>query len=466
MQARPTASQRRIRALLLVLAAAALSWSMIWGLARLLDYAFANAPKKPERVEISLVDPPSDDRLQVADAPKQNIRTQRPRAQKTPTPARVPLIKPKPPEKETPKKPKSKPPTPPKERLKMVEQDPESKTSPPDKANYFSNVDRKVKEQTRAKNAKLDSKRPRSKPQTSTPQKPKVAARRQKKREAKVAKKKGSSLLTMRGTPKAAAPASRTKDALRAREHGQLQKTSPSAASTPPGQHGSNLQQRPRLALGGSAAAMQAAVRPQDASQGTQRFAPPQKEGLWDKARKNYTSPLDNVVPEVRPGNQTALNSRRHPFAQYIAEMHRSIHSVWGDGVLRAWDRLPRNHAWNDFSLWTRVEIVLWPSGEIDTVKTVRRSGNSSFDGVARNSVYNAAPYPEAPEEIHSGNGKIYIHWAFHRNAYACGTFGAEPFILDNAGQGARPDPSAPIDEGAVPSETRRRVYGPSAPTK
>lgn len=211
---------------------------------------------------------------------------------------------------------------------------------------------------------------------------------------------------------------------------------------------------------------MRAAIAPQAASKGTQRLKPPEQEGLWDKARKSYTSPLDNVVPEVRVGNQTALNSRKHPFAQYIAQMHRGIHAVWGDGVLRQWDRLGPKHAWNDFSLWTRVEIVLWPTGEIDSVKTVRRSGNSSFDGMARNSVYNAGPYPPAPQQILSGNGKVYIHWAFHRNAYACGTFGAEPFILDNAGQGARPDPNAPIDEGAVPSETRRRVYGPAEPTR
>lgn len=469
MQAEATANQRRVRGVALVLGSAVVAWCMLWGLTELIDQAMAPPVEKPERIEIALVDPEPDLKPESAAQSQPSAKAVKTRPRKNKPKAVVPLpqAKPKPKPKPKPKKQEAKKkPTPPKQRLKMVEQDPDQKTAPPEKPDYLSNVDRTVKKQTRAKNARLDSNKPKSQPKSPQPRKPKAAAKRQEKREAKTAKKKGSSLLTMRGDPKPAAPASRSQDSLRAREHGTMQKKAPATSSTPPGQKGADDWRRNRLALGGSAAAMRAAVNPQAASQGQQKIAPPQKEGIWDKARRSYQNPLDNVVPEVQVGNQTALNSRRHPFAQYIAEMHRSIHGVWGDGVLRAWDRLPRNHAWNDFSLWTRVEIVLWPTGEIDSVRTVRRSGNTSFDGVARNSVYNAGPYPEAPQDILSGNGKVYIHWAFHRNAYACGTFGAEPFILDNAGVGPRPDPHAPIDEGAVPSETRRRVYGPAAPTR
>lgn len=468
MQARPTASQRRFRALCLVLSSAVVAWSMLWGLSRLLETSLPDSPPPPKRIEISLVDPePAESQNQAAQADVQPSAS--PRKPKAKRPKRLPkalpkkLPQPKPEPKKAEKKPK---PTPPKERLKMVEQDPSDETPPPETPDYLSNVDRTVKEQTRAKNAKLDSKRPKAKPKASQKRPTKAAAKAQKERLAQRKQKPGSPLLRMRGQPKPSNAASKADDALASRDHGNLQNQAKSNPTTPHGEQGHNHVHRPRLALGGSAAAMRAAIDPQAASKGSQRFRPPEEEGLWDKARKSYTSPLDNVIPEVRAGNQTALNSRKHPFAQYIAEMHRGIHAVWGDGVLRQWDRLGPNHAWNDFSLWTRVEIVLWPTGEIDSVKTVRRSGNSSFDGVARNSVYNAGPYPAAPEQILSGNGKVYIHWAFHRNAYACGTYGAEPFILDNAGQGARPDPNAPIDEGAVPTETRRKVYGPAEPTR
>lgn len=464
MQGRPTASQRRIRALALVLTSTVVAWSMLWGLSRLLETSLPASPKAPERVEISLVEPePPAEQLQPpARSPK--AQPARPKPQRP-----VPQARPQPRPEKKPEQDKPKPkrlPTPPKERLKMVEQDPSEETPPPERPDYLSNVDRQVKEQTRAKDAQLDSQKPKATPRSKTKAPSKAAAKAQKERLAQRKQKAGSPLLKMRGQPKPSAAATKSNDALASRDHGLLKRNPENTASSPQGEQGHHHHHRHRLALGGSAAAMRAAIDPQTASKGSQSFKPPQKEGLWDKARKSYTSPLDNVIPEVRAGNQTALNSRKHPFAQYIAQMHRGIHAVWGEGVLRQWDRLGPNHAWNDFSLWTRVEIVLWPTGEIDSVKTVRRSGNSSFDGVARNSVYNAGPYPAAPPQIQSGNGKVYIHWAFHRNAYACGTFGAEPFILDNAGQGARPDPNAPIDEGAVPSETRQRVYGPAAPTR
>lgn len=171
-------------------------------------------------------------------------------------------------------------------------------------------------------------------------------------------------------------------------------------------------------------------------------------EGVWDDARKAYQSPLENMVPEVQPGNQTALNSRKHPFARFIATMHRGIHEAWAFGYLEALESHPASHPLNDLSLWTKVEIVLNADGTIDKVRTVHHSGNSSFDAAAREVVISSGPYPDPPKEIRSGNGKIYLHWAFHRNEYACGTFGAQPYILDNAGAGDIPDVHAAVHPG------------------
>jgi TonB family protein len=171
-------------------------------------------------------------------------------------------------------------------------------------------------------------------------------------------------------------------------------------------------------------------------------------EGVWDDARKAYQSPLENMVPEVQVGNQTALNSRKHPFARYIATMHRDIHEAWAFGYLAALENHPASHPLNDLELWTRVEIVLNADGTIDKVRTVHNSGNSSFDAAAREVVISSGPYPDPPKEIRSGNGKIYLHWAFHRNEYACGTFGAHPYILDNAGAGDVPDAHTAVNPG------------------
>lgn len=186
------------------------------------------------------------------------------------------------------------------------------------------------------------------------------------------------------------------------------------------------------------------------------------KEGVWDKAREHYQSPLENVVPEVQPGNQTALRSRKHPFARYIARMHRDIHPSFAEGLLSQLDTHPRSHPLNDMGLWTRVEIVLSARGTVEKVTTVHYSGNTSFDGAARETIWSLGPWPDPPKEILSGNGKVYMHWTFHRDERACGTFGVRPYILDNAGAGDMPDAHAEviIDPGQA---SERRLQAPPA---
>jgi len=191
-------------------------------------------------------------------------------------------------------------------------------------------------------------------------------------------------------------------------------------------------------------------------------------QGVWEKQRERYQSPLENFVPEVQPGNQTALRSRKHPFAQYIAQMHRKIHEAWGWGFLNQLDGRSNNHPLNDYELWTRVEIVLNSDGTIDKVITVRHSGKTAFDAAAREIVFATGPYPNPPESIRSPNGKIYMHWAFHRDQRACGTFGATPFILDgSAAGGDRPDPSRTVKAGKENMRRLRRkpkASGPEGP--
>lgn len=151
---------------------------------------------------------------------------------------------------------------------------------------------------------------------------------------------------------------------------------------------------------------------------------------------------IEEMVPEVRPGNQTALRSRKHPFAKFITAIHRPIHERWAWGFLEELDTREDSHRLNDYDLWTRVEIVVLHDGTIESVTTVRPSGMPSFDAAAREVIHAAGPFPAPPPAIVSGNGKTYLHWALHRDERACGTFGAQPFILDDAGGGDRPDPS------------------------
>lgn len=176
--------------------------------------------------------------------------------------------------------------------------------------------------------------------------------------------------------------------------------------------------------------------------------------GRFAARMERARSALENFIPEVRPGNQTALNTRAAPFAAFIARMHRSIHKLWGFGFLDDIDGKPMSNPFNDRSLMTKLEIVLNADGSIHRVGVIRASGNTGFDVAAVDVAYSAGPYPEPPRAIRSGNGKIYVHWAFHRDERMCSTAGAEYFILDNA----------PPEADRADGEPTRGIPTPRAP--
>src|SRR5262249_42083784 len=145
---------------------------------------------------------------------------------------------------------------------------------------------------------------------------------------------------------------------------------------------------------------------------------------------------LENFTPEVKPGSQTALGTRAAPFAVFIARMHRKIHELWGFGFLEDLDGKSNSNPMNDRKLEVTLEIVLNSDGTLDKATIVKPSGILTFDVAAIDTVQNAGPFEAPPEAIKSGNGKVYLHWTFHRDERQCSPYFADPFILDNAGAG------------------------------
>jgi TonB family protein len=155
-------------------------------------------------------------------------------------------------------------------------------------------------------------------------------------------------------------------------------------------------------------------------------------KGKFTERNQQVFSALENFINEVTPSNQTELNTRAAPFAQFITRMHRQIHEKWAFGFLTQMDTSFRDSPMNDLNLVAKLEIVLDGEGNVDKIAMVRTSGITGFDGAAISAVFAAAPFPTPPAAILSGNGKVYIHWKFHRNGDACGTPGVNYFILDN----------------------------------
>jgi len=140
---------------------------------------------------------------------------------------------------------------------------------------------------------------------------------------------------------------------------------------------------------------------------------------------------LENFIPDVQPGNQTELNARRHPFAEYITLIHRKIHRFWGDGALVNWSRsYGSDSPLNDFTRWAKLEFRILETGEVENVKVIHSSGNTVFDVAAIDAILGSSPFPPPPEILLSYDRRVYIHWRMDRDNRQCGVWNAEPYIL------------------------------------
>jgi outer membrane biosynthesis protein TonB len=191
--------------------------------------------------------------------------------------------------------------------------------------------------------------------------------------------------------------------------------------------------------------------------------------GSWKSlGLERWRSAIENYVPSVKLGSQTALNTAAAPFAEYLNQIHNRIHPIFADTFLASLDRLPSDHPMSDLELKTFLELVLSEAdGRIVRMGVTRTSGVTAFDIGALESVQKASPFGPPPPEIVSPDGNVYLHWEFHRRPwYACSTYFARPYILKgrpgNAPAKIGPPPELENKE-RPPSEPRRGGLFPKA---
>lgn len=195
--------------------------------------------------------------------------------------------------------------------------------------------------------------------------------------------------------------------------------------------------------------------------------------GSWaTPSFERYRSAIENYVPSVKPGNQTALNTAAVPFALYLNQIHSRIHPIFADTFLDSLDRLPASHPMNDQNLVTALEIVVdHEEGRLVRRGVTRTSGVTAFDINAIAAVDRAAPFGTPPAEIVSPDGNVYLHWEFRRDGMACSTLYAHPYILKVQpkpaplpGQEPLPPFRGPDEETPQPGERHGLLQAPKPP--
>lgn len=230
-------------------------------------------------------------------------------------------------------------------------------------------------------------------------------------------------------------------------------------AQAAPGQVNLNMNQRAVVATVG-----QDQLRRERVADGERRKS--EHRGAFQASNfERWRSAIENYVTTVKPGNQTALNAARVPFATYLNNIHNRIHPIFADSFLGSLDNLPSAHPLSNPKLITHLEIVVGPqSGQIVKMGVVKGSGVTAFDIAALDSVKRASPFGPAPKAIVSSDGNVYLHWEFHRDeVYACSTMNARPFLLNlppapPPAEAPPARPTSPTDEGRPPPGSPNEV--------
>ncbi len=169
--------------------------------------------------------------------------------------------------------------------------------------------------------------------------------------------------------------------------------------------------------------------------------------GSWKSmGLERWRPALENYVASVQPGNQTALNAARVPFARYLNAIHNRLHPIFADRFLATLEGMPANHPMNRQDMVTHIEIVLSKEdGRIVRMGVTKSSGVTAFDVGALDSIQKASPYGTPPGAIVSPDGNVYLHWEFYRQPfYACSTYFAHPYMLKGTPGGPPPQVAPP----------------------
>ncbi len=190
--------------------------------------------------------------------------------------------------------------------------------------------------------------------------------------------------------------------------------------------------------------------------------------GSWrTSGLERWRSAIENYVPHVKPGNQTALNTARVPWATYLTKIHLRVHPIFADQFLASLDAMPGDSPMNRAEMHTNLEIVLnRADGSVVDLGVTKASGVTAFDIGALDSVFRAAPFGTPPSAIVSPDGNVYLHWEFWRDPnYACSTYFARPKMLRADPKSVPYEPGLPTplrpEEEPVPQQGRQGLWLP-----
>lgn len=164
------------------------------------------------------------------------------------------------------------------------------------------------------------------------------------------------------------------------------------------------------------------------------------------------------IIPlsSVNAGNHKPLGKVKKLFVGYLRKMHERIHPQWAGRVLEGFTKVTCESPLNNIDMQVTLELVLDEKGNLERAAPIVSSGDTSFDAAAVTAAYDSGTFPAPPESLRSYDGKVYVHWVFHRDERQCGSNHAKAYIL--TGEASSQPGSQPTEEKELTPEEEELI--------
>ncbi len=115
-------------------------------------------------------------------------------------------------------------------------------------------------------------------------------------------------------------------------------------------------------------------------------------------------APQNDLLRE-KVGPRTQLNTKEYLYASYLNRIRRLVNFYWQQNL----DNLPRSVRLSKPQYTTSVKSVLDADGSLEIVSIVSESGSSEIDDCVVRAFRVAGPYPNPPEGLVEKDGRVYL---------------------------------------------------------
>lgn len=122
-----------------------------------------------------------------------------------------------------------------------------------------------------------------------------------------------------------------------------------------------------------------------------------------------------DYLPNVKPGDRTALNTKEFVFYSYYNRIHQKIEMIW-PGILR--EKIYASIAKGEKkfqNVYQMVDVLVMmnKAGDVAQVKVLQGSSILDLDNSAIEAFNRAGPFPHPPPGIADPDGFIRMRWGF-----------------------------------------------------